>query len=349
MQITRESIFVGTIRSFCTGFAVVLGVLLAIGLGLLLLSSFNATSLLPPKAEMTLLPDAEGSRAVQPLSSPVLLKIDIHGVIGEPRLAAADIENILISSREDLLSHDRVKGILLHIDTPGGTASDSATIHRMLLDYKQKYHVPIYAYVDGLCASGGMYIASACDKIFATPWSVVGSVGVIMPPAFNISTVMEKWGIQSLTLSAGKDKDLLNPFRPWSSDEAGPLKPLLAALYEQFVKVVVEGRPKLNREKLLDDYGAKVFIAQTAMDHGYIDSFVNSYEDSIRALAEASGIEKHQAYQVVQLAPPYSIFFDLFKTRSSLFQGKLTHRIQLHPSLPDELCTQPLYLYFPSQ
>ena len=67
---------------------------------------------------------------------------------------------------------------------PGGAADDSVGIYRALCEYKKKYNVPIYAFVDGLCASGGMYIACAADKIYATPSSVIGSVGVIMGPLF---------------------------------------------------------------------------------------------------------------------------------------------------------------------
>jgi protease-4 len=347
MQITRESIFISTIRSFCNGFAIFLGILLALGLGFIAIGFFNGPDLLPAKANVTIVEDANGHRQILPPSSPAILRIDIHGTIGDMYLTAADIENILLDSREDLLQHGRVKGVLLHIDTPGGTVSDGSAIHRMLLDYKAKYKVPIFAYVDGLCASGGMYVASACDKIFATPWSLVGSVGVILPPHFNFSQAMDKWGIQAVTLTEGKDKDTFNPYRPWKPDEASSLQPVMAALYDQFVDAVTKGRPRLDKQKLIDTYGAQVFVAQTAQDYGYIDSATASYSDAIKALVSAAGISPDEQYQVVQLSPPHNMLIDLVRARSTLFQGKITHRIQLHPSLPDELCGEPLYLYLP--
>lgn len=348
MQFTRESIFFGTIRSFCTGFAVVLGIILALGFGLFAISFFKGPSLLPPKSEMTIVQDANGQREILPLSAPALLRVDIQGEIGEMYLTAVDLENILLDSREDLLADNRVKGVLLYFDTPGGAASDSSAIHRLMLEYKAKYKVPIYAYVDGLCASGGMYIASACDKIFATPWSVVGSVGILIPPHFNFSKAMEQWGIEAVTLTEGKDKDTLNPFRPWAPDETSTLKPILAGLYEQFVDAVVQGRPKLDREKLVDIYGAQVFMAETAMEYGYIDSATSSYSDALKALASAAGIKEGEHYQVVRLSSPHNFFFDLTKTKAAtLLQGKITHSFQVHPSIPNEFYGKPLYLYLP--
>lgn len=65
---------------------------------------------------------------------------------------------------------------LVYINTPGGTVVDADGIYRALLEYKTKYDVPIYAYIDGLCASGGMYVALAADKIFASDVSLIGSV-----------------------------------------------------------------------------------------------------------------------------------------------------------------------------
>lgn len=349
MQITRESIFVSTIRSFCTGFAVFLGILLAVVIGFIVIGFFNGPDLLPQKANVSIAQDANGDRQMLAPTAPAILRIDLHGVIGDTYLRATDIENILLDSREDLLGHNRVKGVLLHLNTPGGDASDSAAIHRLILEYKAKYKVPVYAYVQDLCASGGMYIASACDKIFAAPWSLVGSVGVILSPHFNFSQAMDKWGIQAITLTEGKDKDTFNPYRPWKPDEASSFVPVMAALYDQFIDAVTQGRPRITKQQLIDTYGAQVFVAQTAMDYGYIDSATANYSDAVNALASAAGIREGEHYQVLLLSPPHNLLSDLLKPTNTLFQGKITHRFQIHPSLPDELCGKPLYLYLAPQ
>ena len=92
---------------------------------------------------------------------------------------------------------------------------DADGIYRAIKHYKEQYQVPVIAYVDGLCASGGMYIACAADKIYATDVSLVGSVGVLFPSFMNFSKLLDTVGVQSLTISSCKGKDDMNPLRPW--------------------------------------------------------------------------------------------------------------------------------------
>jgi signal peptide peptidase SppA len=297
-----EPIFKGVFRSFCTAIAVILGLAAGVGITLMAISAILGPQYLPPPSEPTIMPDAQGERSVLSGRSPAILRLDFHGVIGMGDLVSSKIENILIDSREAFLKGDRVKAILLHINTPGGAADDADTIYRALMQYKAKYKVPIYAYVEGLCASGGMYIASAADQIYASPSSVIGSVGVRMGPNFNFSETMTKVGVTSLTLTEGKDKDALNPFRPWKPDEDANLRPIMASLYQRFVAIVTAARPHLTKEKLVSDYGAHVYIAQEAQKLGYIDFADTDYSQTVAALAEAAQIK--EAYQVVLLSPP---------------------------------------------
>lgn len=347
MQFTRESIFVATIRSLCTAFGAILGVIIALAIGIIALLSMNGPSLLPPMSEAKISPDAEGQRNPLPLSSPAILRINIHGIIGLGKLTPADIENILLDSREGILAHDRLKGILLHVDTPGGVAYDSDAIYQLLLDYKTKFKVPVYAFIDGLCASGGVYITCACDKIFATYSSIIGSVGVRLGPAFNFSKLMDTWGIQSLTLSEGKDKDMLNPYRPWQPGEDESLRVIIASEYDQFVDVVTKARPQINKSQLVDVFGAQVYRAPKAKELGFIDEGGSQYNDALIALASAAGIGKDEPYQVIELSTPYSFLDELSNISCSLFKGKITHTFELSPILPSELSGKLLYLYIP--
>ena len=219
----RESILKSTIRALFVSFAVLIGLILAVLVTILSVSTLMNNVSLPDKGTLTVSADAHGNRKLLTSSSPVILRIDIHGVIGDIDLNEKKITNLLYDSREGVLTGNRVKGILLHINSPGGLATDSSAIYHLLMDYKQKYHVPIYAYVDGLCASGGMYIACAADQIYATSDSVIGSVGVRLGPTFNVSQTMDKMGISALTLTEGKFKDALNPFRPWKECRRRPV------------------------------------------------------------------------------------------------------------------------------
>jgi signal peptide peptidase SppA len=215
-----------------------------------------------PQNSLLILPDAEGNKEWLSKSAPVLLQISIAGTIGKEDLSLEQIETQLTESKMGDLRKDRVKGILLKIDSPGGSATDSDAIYRRLKAYKAKHGIPIYAYVEGICASGSFLVACASDKIFASPTSIVGSVGVMwMLPFFNVHKVLEKWEIDVKTFSEGKHKDHLNPFRPWHPGEDSDLKNLLSHAYSRFVDLVSKERPKLTQEKLIHEIGAQIYSA----------------------------------------------------------------------------------------
>jgi protease-4 len=311
MDYIRESIFAAALRSFCKSIATIIGISIGIGFVAMGVGVLFGPNMMPPKSQPLLMPDANGNRTMLSGSSPVILRLDFHGVIGIGDLTSSKLENVLLDSQEDFFKGGRVKAVLLHMDTPGGAASDSDEIYRALMAYKKKYNVPIYAYVDGMCASGGMYIASSADKIYSSHSSVIGSVGVLMGPNFNFADAMAKYGVSALTLTEGKDKDTLNPFRPWKPDEAATLTDVMAALYDQFVTIVSEARPQLTKEMLINTYGAHVFIAKEAAQYGYIDAWNSNYSEAMQDLASAAHIGENDHYQVVQLLPPRAFFNDI--------------------------------------
>lgn len=342
MNFTRESVFISAIRSFCTSVAVILGLSLGIGIVGIGLAVMMGPQFLPPKANPMIMPNAKGERTILSGHTPAILRLDFNGVIGMGDLTSEKVMNLLLDSRDDFLKGDRVKAVLLHMNTPGGTVTDADAIYRALIDYKTKYKVPVYVYVDGLCASGGMYISSAADKIFASPASVIGSVGVIMGPTFNFSDAMSRYGISSLTLTEGKDKDALNPFRPWRPGEDDSLKAVMASLYDRFVTIVSTARPKLTRDKLVNEYGAHVFVAKEAQELGYIDVAGVGYSRALTALAEAAQLTED--YQVVQLTPQHSLFDGISQ---STFPQKILQWMGLSRPEQAELNGKLLYLYNP--
>ena len=294
----------------------------------------SGTSLGEDKTTLTLLSDADGNRDTLAITSPAILQINIHGVIGDPQHLTADtIEDILLDSRAGLLKNNRVKGILIHFNTPGGAVFDSDNIYCMLKDYKAKYKVPVFGYVDGLCASGGMYIASATDKIFGSPSSIIGSVGVVSGPFLNVSDALVKLGVQARTLTEGLDKDMMNPLRPWKEGEDASLKAVIANMYDRFVEVVISGRPRMDKEKLIHVYGAQIFDGTKAEQFGYIDHAMSSRNEALRALLNEAHIDTTKPYQVVSLTPRKGILSQLFDNKTAgLLSGQIVHRFDLGQS-----------------
>lgn len=348
MHFTRESIFVSAIRSFFNAFAVVVGVCAAIFIaiiGLAFLSKSNINS--PDKSDLTLSADAEGNRTQLADTTPVILRINVNGVIGTLDLTETNFIDLLLDSREGILAKNRVKAILLHINTPGGLASDSSGIYRALKDYKQKYQIPIYAYIDGICASGGMYISAAADKVSASEDSIIGSIGVRLGPIFNFASAMEKVGIKSLTLTEGIDKDALNPFRPWREGEEDPLKDIMDQEYQVFVAVMTKNRPRLDRERLINEFGARVYSAPTGADLGYIDDGHATYNGTLTELVAAAGIPATEKYQVLTISPHQSVLKGLAQNKWGIIRGKVEHTFPIGPYMTSEMSGKLLFLYQP--
>jgi protease IV len=346
----RESIFMSSLRTFFMAFFGIAGLIIGIILIVALVGGISGTSDGQADINYTytpeIVPNAEGVRKELSSDAPVILKLTIEGVIGVDQLTRQAIESQLIESRERSFKNNRVKAVLLSIDSPGGTVTDADGIYRLIKAYKEKYKVPVYAFADGLCASGGMYIASAADKIYASDTTLVGSVGVIMPTVLNFSQLLEKVGVQTLTIYDGKGKDNLNPLRPWKEGEEDNIKAAISYYYTMFVDVVTSNRPKLDKTKLINDYGANIYPAAIAKEHGYIDESGVSENQALKELAKAIGIED-EYYQVIQFRNKSWSTLLFGHNIHGLLSGKVTHQIELCPDMNTKLMNQYLYLYRP--
>jgi len=342
-----QSLLGSSLRSFLVAFFGMIGLCLAI-LPILLIFAIIADlgdAEIDRDYNVEVLPNADGTRKVLSKSAPVVLTLNVEGIIGTEELNMTTVRQKLTESREGSLKNDRVKAVLIRINSPGGTVADADAIYHSIKSYKEKHNVPVYAYVDGLCASGGMYIASAADKVFASEVSLIGSVGVISPPFVNISDTIEKLGMKAKTLIAGKGKDEMNPLRPWREGEDKPIQDIIDYYYKHFVHVVTSNRPRMNKEKLINDYGAHVFPAPQAKEYGYIDESGVNLSDALRLLTKEIGIEDN-FYQVIQLEDR-SWVTKVFKAEFPITDGKVRHQFQLS-DLDPKLSNQFLYLYRPT-
>lgn len=346
----HESIFKGMLRRFFMVIATMAGILGAIVLfaGLLSLAMDKAEE--TPEIKYSYAPtieaNAKGMREELGTNAPVILKININGVIGLDDLDRHNIGRILVESRERSLK-DRVKGIMLVINSPGGTVIDADGIYRALKTYKKQSNVPIYAYVDGMCASGGMMVACAADKIYSSEAGLIGSVGVIVPTAMNFTKVLNNYGVEAKTLFAGHGKDELNPFRSWKEDEGKNYQSVIDAFYKQFVDTVTDNRPHLSKEKLVSDYGAHIFSADKALEYGYIDGANMTLNEALELLAKELDL-KDDEYQVVRMEDQNWLQALLRNNRKSpMFSGVINHRLELPLELNSKLNSQFLYLYRP--
>lgn len=346
----NDSIFKSSIRAFFVTLSVIFALLAAMLIFSLMYSSSEEKNKSKIKIDSDykpyIEPNALNIRKEMSSTTPVILEIPIIGPIGTEKLNTSTIRQLLIESREGDLKDDRVVGILLHIDSPGGTVDDADGIYEAIMDYKQFYDVPVYAFLEGVCASGGMYIACAADKIYSRDSTLVGSIGVLISTLFNVSDVLKKVGVDTLTLTAGKNKDMLNPFRPWKEGEQGNLQDVVNAYYNKFVDIVVKNRPKVDRAALTEKYGAQIYLAEEAATIGLVDFPNSSRSKALAALVETLEIEDDK-YQVVTLHKKSWLLEFLSNEDNTLFRGHVHHHIDLGDVLPKELRGKFLYLYRP--
>ncbi len=283
------------IHTFLKTFAILFGLLAA-----LLVIGLVAGFLVDRSPKIHHQPPQElASRLDQTLSlpstnKPSLVVIRIKGMIGMGQATYAAVDEQLRQATAYTKNAHSLKGLLLLIDSPGGYATDSQQIYSLLMQFKQEFQVPIYAYIEGLCASGGYMIACAADTILSAPYGQVGSVGVKTMDFFNFTGLMSKAGIQAKTYTAGKEKNPLDPFQPWPQDQDSWVSQLVASDYENFLTIVESSRSKLTKALLKEQYGAKVFPATQGVEIGYIDLLSPTFYSAINEIEKRLHVESLQ-------------------------------------------------------
>jgi protease-4 len=165
--------------------------------------------------------------------------VDVIGAIAEG--GEIDADTIIEGLREAVRAKG-VKGLVLRMNTPGGSPVQSAYVYDEIRRIKQAHPaLPVYAVVSDVCVSGGYYIASATDKIFVNPSSIVGSIGVVMH-GFGFVGTMEKLGVERRVMTAGEHKAIMDPFGPVDPAEKQHVQQLLNAVHQQFIAAVKAGR-----------------------------------------------------------------------------------------------------------
>lgn len=171
--------------------------------------------------------------------------IDLKGEIGDGMEVNSDNT---ISSLQSAFEDKKTKGVILRINSPGGSPVQAGIINDEIHRLRQKYpNIPIYAVVEDICASGGYYIAVAADKIYVDKASIVGSIGVLMD-GFGFTGTMQKLGVERRLMTAGTNKGFMDPFSPVNPEHKEFAQNMLDNIHQQFIKVVRDGRGKRLKE-----------------------------------------------------------------------------------------------------
>ena len=211
--------------------------------------------------------------------------VEINGVIAPSSAASADA---VMQGLADAFKDKRTQGVILRINSPGGSPVQSGYINDEIKRLRAKYpDKPLYAVVEDLCASGGYYVAVAADKIYVNKASMIGSIGVLMN-GFGFTGTMEKLGVERRLLAAGENKGFLDPFSPLNDEQKVHAKQMLSEIHEQFIEVVRKGRGKRLKETP-EMFSGLVWVGQKSIELGLADA-LGSVEQVARDVIKAEDI-----------------------------------------------------------
>jgi protease-4 len=199
--------------------------------------------------------------------------VQLDGVIADTEKSSAD--NIVAALR-DAFDNKNTAGVILRINSPGGSPVQSGYIYDEIVRLREKNpDTPLYAVVTDVCASGGYYIASAADKIYADKASIVGSIGVRMDN-FGFVDAINKLGIERRTLTAGENKALLDPFLPENEKAKAHMQNMLSEIHQQFINAVKKGRGERLDTSAEGLFSGLIWTGETAVNLGLVDELASS-------------------------------------------------------------------------
>jgi protease-4 len=211
--------------------------------------------------------------------------IDIQGEIGAQDQVNADS---VVSSLHDAYDNKHTKGVILRINSPGGSPVQAGIINDEIKRQRTLHpEIPVYAVVEDICASGGYYIAVAADKIYVDKASIIGSIGVLMD-GFGFTGAMEKFGVERRLMTAGENKAMLDPFSPVNPKHKVLAQAMLNEVHQQFIHVVREGRGDRLKETP-ETFSGLFWSGEAGIKMGLADE-LGSYEYVAREVIKQENI-----------------------------------------------------------
>ncbi len=257
---------------------------------------------------MLRLPETEPleEKVLEGTGKPKILLIDLDGVIsfkeerdllgmGTRPSKVAFFREALLKAEED----PRISGVIVRINSPGGSVAASDAIYHEIMSFREKKKIPVHAFIMELGASGGYFVASAADRIVASPTAITGSIGVIAMK-LNIERLLSKIGVSEETYKSAPKKDFWSPFRPSTPEEKRMFQDIIDKLYARFLEVVYASRKKVLTEKEVRTLAdGRVLVSGEALKAGLIDG-VAYLDEEIAQMKKDLHIERARVVTYVR-------------------------------------------------
>lgn len=194
----------------------------------------------------------------------------------------------VLNAIDTMMADTENKGLILYVDTPGGSVYASDELYLKIKEYKETTGRPVYSSMQSQATSGGYYISAPCDKIIANRNCWTGSLGVTMGTFVDVSELLDTLGVKTTTITAGTNKAMGSNTEPMTAEQKAIFQSLVDEAYEQFVGIVAEGRNmKVEDVKKLAD--GRIYTAKQALENGLIDQ-IGTYEEAIADMQNTYGL-----------------------------------------------------------
>lgn len=221
--------------------------------------------------------------------------LDVSGVLraggAGDGLFSSDSSVVDLTRKLDVVKKDSaVDAVILRIDSPGGGVTASDIMYHELEKFREEEDIPVYVSMQTVAASGGYYIAMAADKVYATPTSITGSIGVIaaFPEARGL---MDKIGFDMNAVTSGANKDAGAFYKDMTPEDRALYQAVVDDMYGKFVAVVDEGRDSLDEARVRELADGRIYTADQALEAGLIDG-VAYLDEVIEAIEDEQGLGK---------------------------------------------------------
>ena len=246
-------------------------------------------------------------------SNNIIAKINLNGPIFN------NTNNVFRNNLYDYINPTQVKSyleelkqlkvnvLIININTPGGTVSATAELEQIIHEFKKTTNIKVYFFTNEILASGGYWVATTGDKIFASYGSIIGSIGVSGPSWFYYNTPLSlssgifgqlietRDGIEVFNQNAGESKDLFNPYRRPKTDEIKHLQSIVDDIYSDFIAKVSKSR-KIEISNIKNDIGALIYNSNQAKNNFLIDEILN-YETLIEQIIKENRFDDYKIYE----------------------------------------------------
>ncbi|MCR5609300.1 MAG: signal peptide peptidase SppA [Lachnospiraceae bacterium] len=212
----------------------------------------------------------------------------------------------ILNNIETYESEKSNKGIMVYINSPGGSVNASDEVYLRLMEYKEKTERPVWVYMADECCSGGYYIAMAGDRLIANRNTWTGSIGVYVA-LNNYKELMDKLGVKTTYIKTGANKAMGAATEELTEEQHDILQGVVDEAYDQFISVIVDNRTELTEEKIRELADGRIYTAKQALEFGLIDDITKTYKEAEDLMIKEVG-EDLEMYEI----PAETSFWDEF-------------------------------------